>query len=233
VPDAVFLCCRFDDLEVFVSVEQAERSMEATDVENGEYVAAYRQDGSRLTPTVVDGRVVLSETGEIDGEALTAFLRDYSDRWPSAPQTQDPLSFAAAWLAPRPRPRLLWSLAPIPAVALGWFLFLGWHAERWELPDGSTGGPYHAWQVLALIVLLGACTWVGATCGYAIVAAASATLTVTAMFAADSSGTDESGLWVVGAILTFFGAALGTGIVTALASWNRRRNLPGATPADA
>jgi hypothetical protein len=113
----------------------------------------------------------------------------------------------------------------VPAVVLGWLLLLGWHAERWELPDGSTGGPYHAWQVVALVVVLGACTWTSAAYGYPIVAAASATVGVTAMFAADASGTDDSGLWGVGAVLTFVGASLGTGLVAALASRRRRRTV--------
>jgi hypothetical protein len=106
VPNAVFLLDRDDDLNVIESPERAQGWMEAIDVENGEYVAIYRQDGTRLVPTVVDGRVVLSATDEVDPRALAALLRAYASRWPSVPQTQDPASFAAAWLERRPRPRI-------------------------------------------------------------------------------------------------------------------------------
>jgi hypothetical protein len=107
VSDAVFLFDRDHDLNVFASQAQAEGWMEAIDVEAGEYVAAYRQDGTRLTPTVLDRRVVLSPTGDVEPEALSVRLQEFAASARSAPQTTDPEAFAREWLAPRPRPRFL------------------------------------------------------------------------------------------------------------------------------
>lgn len=116
------------------------------------------------------------------------------------------------------------SLLPIPGAVVAWLTILGWHAEPWTGPDGSQQGPYHAWEVATFVALLGALTFVAGAFGSPIVAAVAATLATTAIFAADARGTDDSGLWVVGAVVTLIGTALGTTVVAAAAAaWSRRR----------
>lgn len=118
--------------------------------------------------------------------------------------------------------RLQWSLLPVPVAVLGWLLLLGWRAEKWRNADGSLGGPYRPWEVVAFVVLVGATVWVSARRGHAVVATVAATLTTTALAVADWSGTDDSGLWAVGAALAFLGTLVGTGSVAVIANARSR-----------
>jgi len=99
------------DLDVFGTQAQAEGWMEVIDVEDGEYVIAYLMDGTCLAPATDGSQVVLRPTGDVEPDVLKDRLRDYAARVPAAPQTTDPESFAAEWLAPRPRP---WFLRWLP-----------------------------------------------------------------------------------------------------------------------
>ncbi len=102
----VFLFDRDGELNIFWSQDEAEDWMEAIDVEEGEYVAAYRQDGTRFSPATAAGRPVLTPTGQIDPEKLRERLQEYASRVPTAPQTADPQAFAHDWLTAS-RPGLL------------------------------------------------------------------------------------------------------------------------------
>lgn len=99
---AVFLFDRDKDLNVFATQAQAEGWMEAIDVEDGEYLIAYRADGTCLVPAADGARVVLAQTGDVEPAVLRDRLRDYAARVSLAPRTTDPQSFAAQWLGPRP-----------------------------------------------------------------------------------------------------------------------------------
>lgn len=104
----------------------------------------------------------------------------------------------------------------MPGVVLAWLLCLGWRAERWQNPDGSTGGPYHPWQVEAFVVAVAGLAVLSMWRGFARAAGVATALAVTGMFAADASGTDDSGLWAVGALMTLIGSVLGTWLLAAL-----------------
>jgi hypothetical protein len=125
--------------------------------------------------------------------------------------------------------RLLWSLLPAPMVVLGWLVFLGWRPEKWQNADGSLGGSYRPWQVVAFIALICAVAWISARRGSAVAAVAATTLAVTGVCIADWSGTDDSGLWAVGALLVFVGTLVGTGVIGVIAQ-ARTRSTARAQP---
>lgn len=115
MPDSVFLFDRDGDLNVFKTQAQAEGWMEAIDVRNGEYVVAYRADGTCLVPTTDGQQVVLvptEQTEQTEHQNLEDRLQDYAARVPTAPRATNPETFAREWLAPRSRSRFRRGLAP-------------------------------------------------------------------------------------------------------------------------
>lgn len=102
------------------------------------------------------------------------------------------------------------------AVAM-WASWLGWDQHRDVHPDGSTTGPYEAWQVagLALGLLIPVCWAALRGHGRAAVLGISGGLTLAAAY--DWSD-DASGLFVVGAGMVMLGSAAATGLVTLLTS---------------
>lgn len=95
---AIFVASRDGDLEVFADAASACAHMEAIDVEEGEYAAAFRVDGVVLALRTEGEEVVLVPTGEVDASALRALIADYARRTPSAPRGEAPLDVAEAWL---------------------------------------------------------------------------------------------------------------------------------------
>ncbi|MCX5056977.1 hypothetical protein OG895_12775 [Streptomyces sp. NBC_00201] len=115
----------------------------------------------------------------------------------------------------KPVPQLL-SILVLAGVSLaGWAAWLGWDQHRDVQPDGSTTGPYEAWQVIGLVLtLLAPVCWAayrrhiaGAVLG------TTAGLTVAAY--ADWSD-DSSGLFVVGVGLVMMGSFVATAVVSAV-----------------
>ncbi|WP_330460322.1 hypothetical protein OIB37_27705 [Streptomyces sp. NBC_00820] len=102
-----------------------------------------------------------------------------------------------------------------------WVAWLGWDQHRDVHPDGSTTGPYQAWQVIGLVLtLLASVYWAvsrrrpaGAVLG------TSAGLTVAAY--ADWSD-DASGLFVIGVLMTMMGSLAATGLVSLVITSMRR-----------
>ncbi|WP_225821401.1 hypothetical protein [Streptomyces naphthomycinicus] len=96
-----------------------------------------------------------------------------------------------------------------------WAAWLGWDQQRDVHPDGTTTGPYEAWQVIGLVVtLLVPVCWaayrhhvVGAVLG------TTAGLTVAAY--CDWSD-DSSGLFAIGVGLVMLGSLVATLIVSAV-----------------
>ena len=119
--------------------------------------------------------------------------------------------------------RLLWTGSPFPVIVASWLLLLGWHRKRWEGSDGFTHGPFHAWQVSALVAVAVTVFSLAASKGNPVVAAVLSTLTLTVLFASDSSGTDDSGLWAVGALLVFLASAAVTGVGALIVRGRARR----------
>ncbi|MFH8774008.1 hypothetical protein ACIF83_09685 [Streptomyces sp. NPDC085866] len=116
---------------------------------------------------------------------------------------------------PEPVRRLL-SIPVLAGVSLAlWAAWLGWDQHRDVHPDGSTTGPYEAWQVIGLVLtLLAPVCWAayrryrtGAVLG------TTAGLTVAAGF--DWSD-DASGLFMVGVGMVMIGSFVVTSVVSAV-----------------
>ncbi|MDX3752999.1 hypothetical protein [Streptomyces sp. AK08-02] len=119
----------------------------------------------------------------------------------------------------RQLPKTVRHLLPILALAgvalAAWAAWLGWDQQRDVHSDGSTTGPYEAWQVIGLVLtLLGPVYWAasrrhtrGAVLG------TSAGLTVAAYV--DWSD-DASGLFVIGVGMVMMGSLAVTTAVSAV-----------------
>lgn len=96
-------------------------------------------------------------------------------------------------------------------AAIGGYLgFLGWDQQQARGADGYLHGPYQAWQVVSLVVVLGgAAIWSGwRRHQFVGTIAAAVVMTVAwSIDAATSPGND--GLWPVGAVLIAVGTAVG------------------------
>jgi hypothetical protein len=88
-------------------------------------------------------------------------------------------------------------VAAAAATVLNWLGWLGWDTRRDVQPDGSTTGPYEAWQVAGLVVVLAAVV-VATAVRRPWAAVLAATLAMGAAVVVSWSG-DDSGLWVIGA----------------------------------
>ncbi|MGJ7415429.1 hypothetical protein AB9128_06160 [Streptomyces cinereoruber] len=102
------------------------------------------------------------------------------------------------------------------AVAM-WAVWLGWDQRYDVRPDGSTTGPYEAWQVigLGLTLLMPVCAAALRGHGAAAVLGPSGGLTLAAAY--DWSD-DASGLFVIGVGMIMIGSAAATALVAALTS---------------
>ncbi|ROP52005.1 hypothetical protein [Streptomyces sp. PanSC9] len=111
--------------------------------------------------------------------------------------------------------RLLSFLVPAAAALAMWAAWLGWDQHRDERPDGTTTGPYAAWQVIGLLLtLLPAVYWAASRHGAAgAVLGTTAGLTGAAYY--DWSD-DASGLFVIGVGLVMLGSLAVTAVVCAL-----------------
>ncbi|WP_037669789.1 hypothetical protein [Streptomyces griseus] len=116
-----------------------------------------------------------------------------------------------------PKPVLQLLLIPVLAAVSSalWAAWLGWDQHRDVHPDGSTTGPYEAWQVIGLVVTLLVPVYWAASRRYiaGAVLGTTAGLTVAAY---DDWSDDASGLFMVGVILVMMGSLVVTGLVSAV-----------------
>lgn len=114
------------------------------------------------------------------------------------------------------------AVSALTAIA-AWAAWLGWDQKRDVHPDGSTTGPYEAWQVVGLaLTLLVPVVWM-AVRGHGVAGAfgVSAGLTVAAFV--DWSD-DASGLYMIGTFMVAAGSVAATFPVQALVTaWSDRR----------
>ncbi|QNE75884.1 hypothetical protein F0344_15690 [Streptomyces finlayi] len=110
------------------------------------------------------------------------------------------------------------------ATAAVWAAWLGWDQHRDVQPDGSTTGPYEAWQVIGLVLtLLAAVYWATSKRYFAgAVLGTTAGLTVAAFY--DWSD-DSSGLFMIGVGLVAIGSFVVTAVVTAVIA--SAKGIPG------
>jgi hypothetical protein len=100
------------------------------------------------------------------------------------------------------------------ATVLTWYLWLGRDTEYQIDANGVQSGPYTTSQVagcvLTLLVLLVAAVLLRL---HPLVAAAAMTIAFTVAWTAQAAASDDSGLFVVGAVLVLCGSAAGTTLV--------------------
>ncbi|MEU4039052.1 hypothetical protein [Streptomyces collinus] len=106
-----------------------------------------------------------------------------------------------------------------------WAAWLGWDQHRDVHPDGSTTGPYQAWQVIGLVLTLLAAVGWAAYRDYVAGAVLGTTAGLTAAAYVDWSD-DASGLFVIGVGLVMVGAFVGTVVVSAVTSAVRPAERP-------
>ncbi len=104
-------------------------------------------------------------------------------------------------------------LVPAAASLLLWAAWLGWDQQRDVHPDGTTTGPYDAWQVIGLVVTLLVPVYWAASRRHVAAAVLGTTAGLTAAAWADWSD-DSSGLFVIGVGMVMVGSLA----VTAVAS---------------
>jgi hypothetical protein len=120
--------------------------------------------------------------------------------------------------------KVLGGLVVAVLSAAAWFGWMGWDTEYDIDPvTQSASGPYQAWQVIGcgvtLLVLLVGALLVGVPAPVACVAI---TVPFTAAWTTTAAATDETGLFVVGAVLVFLGLAAATTVVSAVTVRLRR-----------
>ncbi|MFF8472678.1 hypothetical protein [Streptomyces sp. NPDC015414] len=117
---------------------------------------------------------------------------------------------------PRKPAQQLLSILVLAGVSMAlWAAWLGWDQHRDVHPDGSTTGPYEAWQVIGLVLtLLAPVCWAAFRHhDAAAVLGTSAGLTIAAYY--DWSD-DSSGLFVVGVGMVLIGSLVATSVVCAV-----------------
>jgi hypothetical protein len=109
----------------------------------------------------------------------------------------------------------------VPALALAasslalWAAWLGWDQRRDIHPDGSTTGPYEAWQVVGLVLTLLAPVCWAAYRRHVTAAVAGTTAGLTVAAYLDWSD-DASGLYAIGVGMVMMGTLAATAVVCAL-----------------
>ena len=107
-------------------------------------------------------------------------------------------------------------LPPVALAAISvalWAAWLGWDQNRDVHPDGSTTGPYEAWQVVGLaLTLLAPVCWAAARRHPA--AAVGGTTAGLAVAAFYDWSDDATGLFGVGVALVTLGSLASTALVT-------------------
>ncbi|MEV6762544.1 hypothetical protein AB0N16_18295 [Streptomyces sp. NPDC051105] len=111
------------------------------------------------------------------------------------------------------------ALAAVSAAA--WAAWLGWDQQYDARADGSTSGPYEAWQVGGLVLtLLVAVGWAAAR-GHSAAAVGGTTAGLTLAAYVDWSD-DASGLFMVGVGLVMVGTFVASAVVSAVIDVLRR-----------
>ncbi|AXG82632.1 hypothetical protein [Streptomyces paludis] len=124
------------------------------------------------------------------------------------------------------RPLVTLALAGL-AMAL-WAAWLGWDQLRDEHPDGSTTGPYEAWQVIGLVLTLLPPLYWAASRQYVVPAVLGTTAGLTAAAFYDWSD-DASGLFVIGVGMITIATLVTTSIIALLIA-STKHNPTDTTP---
>jgi hypothetical protein len=125
----------------------------------------------------------------------------------------------------KPVPQLV-SILLLAGVSLAvWAAWLGWDQHRDVQPDGTTTGPYEAWQVIGLVLTLLAPVYWAVSRRYIAGAVLGTTVGLTIAAYYDWSD-DSSGLFMVGVGLVMTGSLAVTAVMTMIASAKRQGGRP-------
>ncbi|WP_404817090.1 hypothetical protein [Streptomyces thermolineatus] len=113
--------------------------------------------------------------------------------------------------------RLSATLVPAVVASAAWAAWLGWDQHRDVQPDGTTTGPYEAWQVVGLVLTLLVPVYWAASRHHVAGAVLGTTVGLTAAAWYDWSD-DSSGLFVVGVGMVMVGSLVLTAAVSAVIS---------------
>ncbi|MFY1670983.1 hypothetical protein ACN27G_13585 [Plantactinospora sp. WMMB334] len=125
----------------------------------------------------------------------------------------------------RTRQTPLWIAGLAGLTALAYWAFLGWDRQKETDPvTGAETGPYQAWQLIGLGVVLALLVFEAGRRGRPWLAGVVVPVVLTVAFSLDAATSpDGDGLWVIGAVLVLLGSALGTGVVAGLGAALGRR----------
>ncbi|MFB6550883.1 hypothetical protein [Streptomyces sp. NPDC056405] len=116
---------------------------------------------------------------------------------------------------PKPVPQLVSGLVLAGVTSALWAAWLGWDQQRDVHADGSTTGPYEAWQVIGLVLTLLVPVCWAASRRYVGGAVVGVTVGLTASAYYDWSD-DSSGLFVVGVGMVMMGSLAVTSVLGAV-----------------
>ncbi len=130
----------------------------------------------------------------------------------------------SAPIAPRGS-TLVWVAGLAAVTLIAYLALLGWDQSKTLDPvTQNETGPYEAWQVIALVVVLGAAAFLAGRAGRLAPALVTIPVVLTLAFAVDAA-TDKNadGLWPIGAALVALGSAMGVALVAAIGQRSRQR----------
>ncbi|MCX5083101.1 hypothetical protein ACFC1L_28065 [Streptomyces sp. NPDC056210] len=116
---------------------------------------------------------------------------------------------------PKRTSHLLATIALAGVAVAAWAGWLGWDQQRDVHPDGSTTGPYEAWQVIGLVLTLLPAVYWAASRRYTAAAVIGTTAGLTVAAYVDWSD-DASGLFMIGVCLVMMGSLVVTSALSAV-----------------
>ncbi|GAA2112772.1 hypothetical protein [Actinomadura alba] len=129
----------------------------------------------------------------------------------------------------RPRRRGLAELSVVLLLAgvtvADYLAWLGWDQRRDVHPDGHETGPYQAWQVAGLVLVLAVVGVVAVWLDHAGAALLALPVALSAACGVDWAPDDGSGLWAVGVVMVFTATLVVTAVTVAIVALVRRLTL--------
>ncbi|MEV0594633.1 hypothetical protein [Nonomuraea cavernae] len=116
------------------------------------------------------------------------------------------------------------------ASLANYLAWLGWDQERDVEPDGSLSGPYQPWQVAGLVIVLGILAVLAGRRGHPVIGTLSIAGVTWLSWSIDAATSDDSGLWVVGAVLLFPAVFVGVAVVAFWAGHAKKRGKKSDAP---
>ncbi|MFF3013170.1 hypothetical protein [Streptomyces sp. NPDC057939] len=129
----------------------------------------------------------------------------------------------------KPVSELLVTLLLVAVAAALWAAWLGWDQQRDVHPDGSTTGPYEAWQVIGLVLTLLVPVYWAASRRYVTAAVLGTSLGLAGAAFYDWSD-DGSGLFVIGVAMILIGSLVVTGALSLLIVSRKKETGPRRLP---